>query len=122
MKVESRFRLFFYYPLSLYSKVDLLLLKSSSYWLKSLFIDTVQFPTFISTCLFCNLFIYNILMMILIKAFSKILPALIIVCFSNLVKAQSGDQILDGIGETGMVSRYRSEERRVGKECRSRRW
>lgn len=45
-------------------------------------------------------------MMILIKAFSKILPALIIVCFSNLVKAQSGDQILDGIGETGMVSRY----------------
>ncbi|NGM72945.1 hypothetical protein G5B32_06780 [Sphingobacterium sp. SGL-16] len=41
-----------------------------------------------------------------IKVFSKILPVLIIMCFSHMVKAQSGDQILDGIGETGMVSRY----------------
>ena len=41
-----------------------------------------------------------------IKAFSKIFPVIMIVCFSNLVKAQSGDQILDGIGETGMISRY----------------
>ena len=44
--------------------------------------------------------------MIPIKAFSKILPVLVIVCFTTVVKAQSGDQILDGIGETGMVSRY----------------
>jgi DUF1680 family protein len=45
-------------------------------------------------------------MIIPIKAFSKIIPVLVIVCFSSLVKAQTGDQILDGIGETGMVSRY----------------
>jgi hypothetical protein len=41
-----------------------------------------------------------------IKVFSTIIPVLVIVCFSSLVKAQNGDQILDGIGETGMVSRY----------------
>lgn len=41
-----------------------------------------------------------------IKVFSTIIPILVIVCFSSLVKAQNGDQILDGIGETGMVSRY----------------
>jgi len=44
--------------------------------------------------------------MIPLKVFSKILPVLVIVCFSTVIKAQNGDQILDGIGETGMVSRY----------------
>ncbi|MCA5003813.1 glycoside hydrolase family 127 protein [Sphingobacterium sp. WQ 366] len=36
----------------------------------------------------------------------RVVTSILVICSSISLKAQNGDQILDGIGETGMVSRY----------------